>query len=169
MDLRISKTMGQVYSLQRLFQLIDQPKHPHEFYSESYRESGIDYYISRITQFTSTESRIICGFGDEIPLCGLNIEEQTILTEDSEVLLFLSISHNEDFIIERQKSMDDVLEFMYGANGIQNEFWGDIGVIYRNQRKQCYVQTQAGNFVTKEDITAKEFADLRSAYKIEFR
>ena len=161
--------MGQIYSLQHLFQLIDQPKHPHEFYSESSGEFGIDYYISRMTQFTPTESRIICGFGDEIPLYGLNIEEQTILTEDSEVLLFLSISHNEDFIIERQKSMDDVLEFMYSANGIQNEFWDDIGVIYKNQRKQCYVQTQTGNFVTKGEMTAKEFADLRSAYKIEFR
>lgn len=89
--------------------------------------------------------------------------------EDSEVLLFLYISHNEDFILERQKSMDDVLEFMYSVNGIQNEFWGDIGVIYQNQRKQCYVQTQTGNFVTKEERTANAFADLRSAYKIEFR
>lgn len=161
--------MVQVYSLQHLFQLIDQPKNLHEFYSESSGDFGIDYYINRITRFTPAESRILCGFGDEIPLHGLNTEEQTILMEDSEVLLFLYISHNEDFILERQKSMDDVLEFMYSVNGIQNEFWGDIGVIYQNQRKQCYVQTQTGNFVTKEDITAKKFADLRSAYKIEFR
>lgn len=161
--------MEQVYSLQHLFQLIDQPKHPHEFCSESSGGFGIDYYINRITRFTPTENRIVCGFGDEIPLHGLNTEEQTILIKESAVLLFLYISHNEDFILERQKSMDDVLEFMYGVNGIQNEFWGDIGVIYQNQRKQCYVQTQTGNFVTKEERTANAFADLRSAYKIEFR
>lgn len=69
--------MEQVYSLQHLFQLIDQPKNPHEFYSE----------------------------------------------------------YSGDFGIERQKSIGDVLEFMYSANGIQNEFWGDIGIIYKNQRK----------------------------------
>ena len=161
--------MEQVYSLQHLFQLIDQPKNPHEFYSEYSGDFGIDYYINRITRFTPKESRIICGFGDEIPLYGLNIEEKTILIEENEVILFLYISHNEDFIIERQKSISDVLEFMYSANGIQNEFWGDIGIIYKNQRKKCYVQTQTGNFVTKDDITAKKFADLGSAYKIELR
>lgn len=85
------------------------------------------------------------------------------------MILFLYISHNKDFIIERWKSIGDVLEFMYSANGIQNEFWGDIGIIYKNQRKKCYVQTQTGNFVTKEERTANAFADLRSAYKIEFR
>ena len=89
--------------------------------------------------------------------------------EENEVILFLYISHNEDFIIERWKSIGDVLEFMYSANGIQNEFWGDIGIIDKNQRKKCYVQTKTGNFITKDDITAKEFADLGSAYKIELR
>lgn len=158
-----------LYSLEQLFQLIDQPKNPHEFYSESSGDFGIDYYVNRITQFTPEENRIICGFGDEIPLHGLNTEKKTILIGDNEVILFLYSSHNEDFIIERHKSIGDVLEFMYSPAGIQNEFWGDIGIIYKNQRKKCYVRTQAGNLVTKDDITSKTAADFKSVYQIELR
>lgn len=43
--------MEQVYSLQHLFQLIDQPKNPHEFYSEYSGNGGadkiLDYYAAK--------------------------------------------------------------------------------------------------------------------------
>ena len=166
MNIRVN---NMIYSLQQLFQLIDQPKSPHEFYSEYSGDFGIDYYINRITRFTPEENRIICGFGDEIPLYGLNIEKKTIAIEDSDMLLFLYISHNEDFFIERQKSIDDVLEFLYSTNGIQNEFWGDIGIIYKNHRIKCYVRTKTGHYMTKDDFDTIEYKDFKSVYQIELQ
>ena len=156
-----------LYSIQQLFELIDQHKSSYEFYNEFSGGFGVDYYINRITGFNPKEDRIICGFGDDIPLCGLNIEKKSILVEDSEVILFLYNSHNEDFMVERQRSINDVLKFMYSTKGIQNEFWGDIGIIYRNQRKKCYVRTRTGNYITKDDITGQEIADIKLTYQIE--
>lgn len=155
------------YSIQELFKLIDQHKSPSEFYGKFSGGFGINYYINRITRFSPKENRIICGFGEESPLSGLNIEEKSILIEESEAILFLYNLHNEDFMIDRQRSIDDILEFMYSTSGIQNEFWGDIGIIYRNQRKKCYVRTRSGNLVTKDDITEKKIADIKLTYQIE--
>ena len=61
--------------------------------------------------------------------------KKSILIKESEAILFLYNLHNEDFMIDRQRSINDILEFMYSTGGIQNEFWGDIGIIYKNQRK----------------------------------
>ena len=64
-----------LYSIQELFKLIDQHKSSDEFYSKFTGGFGINYYINRITRFNPEENRIICGFGEEIPLSGLDIEK----------------------------------------------------------------------------------------------
>ena len=156
-----------LYSIQELFKLIDQHKSSDEFYSNFTGGFGINYYINRITRFNPEENRIVCGFGEEIPLSGLDIEKKSILIKENEAILFLYNLHNEDFMIDRQRSINDILEFMYSTGGIQNEFWGDIGIIYKNQRKKCYVRTQSGNLVMKDDITKTKITDIKSAYRIE--
>lgn len=160
-----------IYSIVRLFELIDQPKDKNEFYYDvSNGGLGIDCYTNDITGFKPEDTRILWGFGDEEPLAGLDIYKESICTYGDEILLFECNGHSGDFIVKRMKNMDEVLEFMYGDVGISNQFTGDICIICGNKRRKYYVRDSMGKIITYNNMhnDDMDMRNIKLDFHIEF-
>lgn len=99
------------YSIEQLFELIDQPKSKNEFYHEYAGGFGVNYYINRITGFRPKDTKMLWGYCGENTLVGIDVHKETICICGNEVILFLYDSHNEDFEVHRIKNMDEVLNY----------------------------------------------------------
>ena len=62
------------------------------------------------------------------------------------------ISHSEDFIINKMKDMNEVLETMLGPRGICNMFTGDMIIIRDGKRKKYRIKNRLGNIITCLDL-----------------
>lgn len=139
------------YTLQQLFEVIDEKKEKEEFYCDlSSGGWGTDYYLDKITSFTPNEKTIISSERNKRKL-----EDKSIMFQQVEVdglLLFEYISHTEEYTISRLESIDEATEVIYSESGVMNMFSGDIILIEDGKRKRFYVKDASGTILKWSDM-----------------
>ena len=139
------------YTLQEIFEIIDERKEKEEFYYVlSSGGWGADYYLSRITSFTPSEKIIVRSNRNQKEIDCIDIKHQEV--EIDGILLYEYISHTEEYQITRFPSLDEVINIIYSEKGLLDMFIGDMIVIEHGKRKKFYVKDTSGRLLTWDDI-----------------
>lgn len=139
------------YTLQQLFEVIDEKKEKEEFYYNlSNGGWGADYYLDRITRFAPNDKIIISSERNKRRFEDKNIAFQQVKVDG--LLLFEYTSHTEEYTISRLDSFDEATAAICGENGVLNMFSGDIIVIEDGRRKRFYVKDASGALLKWNDI-----------------
>ena len=145
------------YTLNELFKIIDEPKTPKDFFSPlAMGDLGTSYYLDLITSFTPDEKQIIEADGHKKRISNQELGDYVI---NADILLYEFISHSEDFIINKMKDMNEVLETMLGPRGICNMFTGDMIIIRDGKRKKYRIKNRSGNIITCLDLPDNSSAE----------
>lgn len=139
------------YTLQELFEIIDERKEKEEFYyTLSNGGWGAEYYLSRITSFTPDEKIIVSSNRNQKEINNIDIKHQEV--EIDGILLYEYISHTEEYQITRLSDFSEITNVIYSERGLLNIFCGDIIVIENGKRKKFYVKDASGKLLTWDDI-----------------
>ena len=139
------------YTLQEIFEIIDERKEKEEFYyALSSGDWGVDYYLSKLTSFTPDEKIIVRSNRNQKEIDYIDIAHQEIEVEG--FLLYEYISHTEEYQITCLPSLNEVTKIIYSEKGLLDMFIGDMIVIENGKRKKFYVKDTSGRLLTWDDI-----------------
>lgn len=139
------------YTLQKLFEVVDERKEEREFYySLSSGGWGADYYLNRITSYNPNKKIIVSSDRNKEAIKNENIKYQEV--EVDGLLLYEYISHTEEYIITRFTSIEEITDIICSEKGLLNMFSGDIIVIEDGRRKKYYVKDIDGDILNWSDI-----------------
>ena len=142
------------YTLQELFEVIDERKEKEEFYyALSSGGWGANYYLNRITSFTPDEKIIISSNRNQKELDHMVMKQQEV--EIDGFLLYEYISHTEEYQITRLLSLNEATNIICSEKGLLNMFTGDMIVIENGKRKKFYVKDASGRLLSRDDIDRK--------------
>lgn len=134
------------YSLEELFQNIDECKEPKEFFYEfESGGEGAEYYIELITDFEPQNNPLILADCHKEPLNDQSLDKEGICVDG--YLIFDLLAHDEDFKVFRVANIEEVEKFILSDVGIYNMFTRDIVVLENGIRKKYYINDKNGNRV----------------------
>ena len=139
------------YTLQELFEVIEERKEKEEFYyALSSGGWGADYYLRRITSYTPGEKIIVGSNRNQTEINHIDMKHQEV--EIDGFLLYEYISHTEEFQITRLPDLDEATNIIYSEKGLLNTYSGDMILIENGKRRKFYVKDTCGGLLTWDDI-----------------
>ena len=138
------------YSLQKIFEVIDEKKTEDDYYYDLSGEFGVDYYFNLLTNYDPQGKVLLCADCHKKQSNNSDIRFEEIDVDG--ILLYQYFSHEEDYKIMRLKCFDEVLDIMYSEYGLLNIFIGDIVVIENGIKKRYHVKDADGNILYWGDI-----------------
>lgn len=155
------------YTLEKLFQKIDECKKKEEFFYEiESGGEGADYYIELISDFEPQKDTLILADCHKNPLDDRSLRKECICVDG--YLIFDLLAHDEDFRVFRVANIEDVEKFILGEEGIYNMFTRDIVVLENGIRKKYYINDKNGNRVGWQHFYECNWTNLSYDHYIEW-